>query len=130
MRRVGWMGLVLILTVGTASSALAQKRVALVIGNGTYTKVARLNNPKNDAAAMEAMFKAAAFTSVVRLNDLGATAMKGALRDFSDTAQDADIAQRGGLIGFLSLIRSAARPSPPTAARWHPHRPSRSARKT
>ena len=92
MRRVGWMGLVLILTVGTASSALAQKRVALVIGNGTYTKVARLDNPKNDAAAMEAMFKAAAFTSVVRLNDLGVTSMKRALRDFSDTAQDADIA--------------------------------------
>ena len=66
------MGLVLILTVlGTASSALAQKRVALVIGNGTYTKVARLNNPKNDAAAMEAMFNAAGFSSVVRLNDLG-----------------------------------------------------------
>jgi WD40 repeat protein len=93
MRRAGWMGLVLFLTVlGTASSALAQKRVALVIGNGTYTKVARLDNPKNDAAAMEAMFKAAAFTSVVRLNDLGVTAMKRALRDFSDTVQDADIA--------------------------------------
>jgi WD40 repeat protein len=87
------MGLVLIVTVlGTASSALAQKRVALVIGNGTYTKVARLDNPKNDAAAMEAMFKAAAFTSVVRLNDLGLTAMKRAVRDFSDTAQDAEIA--------------------------------------
>ena len=87
------MGLVLLLTVlGTASSALAQKRVALVIGNGTYTKVARLDNPKNDAAAMEAMFKAAAFTSVVRLNDLGMTAMKRALRDFSDAAQDAVIA--------------------------------------
>jgi WD40 repeat protein len=87
------MGLVLLVTVlGTASSALAQKRVALVIGNGTYTKVARLDNPKHDAAAMEAMFKAAAFASVVRLNDLGLTAMRRALRDFSDTAQDADIA--------------------------------------
>src|SRR5262245_9560771 len=72
--------------------AQAEKRVALVIGNGTYTKVARLDNPKNDAAAMEAMFKAATFTSVVRLNDLGMTAMKRALRDFADTAQDADIA--------------------------------------
>ena len=93
MRRVGWLGLALILAVlGTASSASAQKRVALVIGNGTYTKVARLDNPKHDAAAMEAMFKAAAFTSVVRLEDLGVAAMKRALRDFSDTAQDADIA--------------------------------------
>ena len=78
--------------LGAASSASAQKRVALVIGNGTYTKVARLDNPKHDAAAMEAMFKAAAFTSVVRLDDLGVAAMKRALRDFSDTAQDADIA--------------------------------------
>jgi uncharacterized caspase-like protein len=80
------------LVVVGAVPAQAEKRVALVIGNGTYTKVARLNNPKNDAAAMEAMFKAAAFTSVVRLNDLGVTAMKRAVRDFSDTAQDADIA--------------------------------------
>jgi glucose/arabinose dehydrogenase len=93
MRRASWMGLVLTLVVlGTPASALAQKRVALVIGNGTYTKVARLDNPKNDAAAMEAMFKAAAFTSVVRLNDLGVMAMRRALRDFSDTAQDADMA--------------------------------------
>jgi uncharacterized caspase-like protein len=93
MRRVRLMGWVLLLTLlGTASSALAQKRVALVIGNGTYTKVGPLDNPKNDAAAMEAMFKAAAFTSVVQLNDLGLTAMKRALRDSSDMAQDADIA--------------------------------------
>jgi len=85
MRRVRWLGLLLGLTVlGTASSALAQKRVALVIGNGTYTKVARLDNPKHDAAAMEAMFKAAAFTSVVRLNDRGVTAMNRPIRDFSD----------------------------------------------
>jgi WD40 repeat protein/uncharacterized caspase-like protein len=75
-----------------AAPAQAEKRVALVIGNGNYTKVARLNNPNNDAAAMEAMFKAAAFTSVVRLNDLGAAAMKRAVRDFADTAHDADIA--------------------------------------
>src|SRR5215813_9171025 len=51
----------------------------------------RDGEPTN-AAAMEAMFKAATFTSVVRLNDLGMTAMKRALRDFADTAQDADIA--------------------------------------
>jgi WD40 repeat protein len=93
MRRVSWIGLALtFIVLCTPASALAQKRVALVIGNGTYTKVARLDNPKNDAAAMEAMFKAAAFTSVVRLNDLGVMAMRRALRDFSDTAQDADMA--------------------------------------
>jgi hypothetical protein len=32
--------------------ALAEKRVALVIGNSAYKNVARLNNPANDAAAV------------------------------------------------------------------------------
>src|SRR5262245_12921059 len=74
------------------SATRAEKRVALVIGNGVYAKVPKLDNPKNDAAAMEAMLKAAGFDMVVRANDLGAAAMRRALRDFSDTAYDADIA--------------------------------------
>jgi hypothetical protein len=52
MQRIGWIGLVLaIATLATTAAAHAQKRVALVIGNGAYTKVPRLDNPKNDAAA-------------------------------------------------------------------------------
>src|SRR6476659_2312398 len=78
--------------VASAIPVCAQTRVALVIGNGAYVKVPRLDNPKNDAAAMEAMFKAAGFSAVVRVNDLGVVAMRRALRDFSDTAYDADIA--------------------------------------
>jgi uncharacterized caspase-like protein len=81
-----------IATMGLSGVALAQKRVALVIGNGAYTKVTPLDNPKNDAAAMEAMFKGAGFGAVVRVNDLGVSAMRRALRDFSDTARDADVA--------------------------------------
>jgi uncharacterized caspase-like protein len=81
-----------VVVLGTGSAALAEKRVALVIGNGAYTRVPRLDNPKNDAAAMEAMFKAAGFDAVVRVNDLGTAALRRALRDFSDTAQDADVA--------------------------------------
>src|SRR6476646_5574855 len=77
---------------GMPDDAGAQKRVALVIGNGAYTKVPQLDNPKNDAAAMEAMFRAAGFDTVVRANDLGVAALRRALRDFSDTAYDADIA--------------------------------------
>jgi branched-chain amino acid transport system substrate-binding protein len=72
--------------------ALAEKRVALVIGNGAYATVGRLDNPKNDAAAMETMFRAAGFDTVTRADDLGVAAMRRALRDFSDTAYDADIA--------------------------------------
>jgi hypothetical protein len=74
------------------SAASAEKRVALVIGNGAYTKVPKLENPKNDATAIEAMLKAAGFDTVVRANDLGAAAMRRALRDFSDTSLDADVA--------------------------------------
>jgi uncharacterized caspase-like protein len=87
------MAFVLIVAMLAATPAAhAQKRVALVIGNGAYTKVPRLDNPKNDAAAMEAMFRASGFNAVVRVNDLGVAAMRRALRDFSDTAHDADIA--------------------------------------
>ena len=70
----------------------AEKRVALVIGNGAYTTVPKLDNPRNDAAAMEVMFMAAGFDSVVLANELGIVAMRRALRDFSDTAHDADVA--------------------------------------
>src|SRR5215831_2481487 len=85
---IAFLGVTLLLS----STAVAEKRVALVIGNGAYTKVPKLDNPKNDAAAMEAMFRAAGFDTVVRANDLGVAEMRRALRDFSDTAYDADIA--------------------------------------
>jgi uncharacterized caspase-like protein len=75
-----------------SSIAHAEKRVALVIGNGAYANVPKLSNPTNDASVMETMFRAAGFDAVVRANDLGVTAMRRALRDFSDTAHDADIA--------------------------------------
>lgn len=84
--------LLLLIMIGVPNAAVAYKRVALVIGNGDYSKVPKLDNPKNDAAAMESMFKAAGFDTVVRANDLGVAAMRRALRDFSDTAHDADIA--------------------------------------
>jgi hypothetical protein len=40
----------LIISAFLASAAYAEKRVALVIGNGTYQKVPTLPNPPNDAA--------------------------------------------------------------------------------
>jgi hypothetical protein len=82
----------LIIVTWLSSTALAEKRVALIIGNGAYTRVPKLENPRNDAAAMEVMLKAAGFDTVVRVNDLGVAAMRRALREFSDTAFDADIA--------------------------------------
>ena len=48
----------------SGSPALAEKRVALVIGNSSYDKVARLPNPANDAALVADTLKSAGFDSV------------------------------------------------------------------
>src|SRR6476660_3491906 len=73
-------------------SAWAEKRVALVIGNGAYVKVDRLSSPIRDADAMEALFRAAGFEVVEARRDLSAITMRRVLRDFSDRVRDADIA--------------------------------------
>ena len=49
--------------------AFAERRIALVMGNSTYEKVAPLPNPANDAGAMSAMLKGAGF-DVVDLNSI------------------------------------------------------------
>jgi uncharacterized caspase-like protein len=74
------------------SPALAEKRVALVIGNSAYQKVPRLTNPASDAAALAAMFKAAQFESVESKFDLSATELRKTLREFAGKSRDADIA--------------------------------------
>src|SRR5258705_9410429 len=74
------------------SSALAEKRVALVIGNSAYQKVAKLPNPANDAAAVAAMLKAAGFDLVESKSNLTAVDLRKALRDFGSKARDADMA--------------------------------------
>src|ERR1700731_4506008 len=72
--------------------ALAAKRVALVMGNSAYQNVSRLANPANDSEAMSAMLKKAGFDVVELKRDLNVSEMRRALRDFSDTVRDADIA--------------------------------------
>ncbi|MDB5564657.1 MAG: hypothetical protein JWP84_1223 [Tardiphaga sp.] len=72
--------------------ALAEKRVALVIGNSAYQNVSQLANPVNDSALMSATFKGAGFDVVELKRDLKATEIRRALRDFSDNVRDADIA--------------------------------------
>lgn len=76
----------------SGSSALADKRVALVIGNSSYDKVAHLGNAANDAELMARTFKAAGFDSVDLRRDLNVNDMRRALRDFVDRTSDADVA--------------------------------------
>src|ERR1700686_590166 len=45
----------------SVSPALAEKRVALVIGMSKYQQVPRLTNPARDAEAMTSLFKKAGF---------------------------------------------------------------------
>ena len=73
-------------------TAHAGRNVALVIGNSNYKNVAQLPNPVNDAAMMAAVLTKAGFAVVTGRRDLGVAEMRKALRDFSDLAQDADIA--------------------------------------
>ncbi|MGE3709024.1 MAG: SUMF1/EgtB/PvdO family nonheme iron enzyme [Hyphomicrobiaceae bacterium] len=84
--------LALVVLVLAPSFAFADTRVALVIGNGNYAAVGKLTNPPNDAEAIAALFRDAGFNVVEKKENLGGTAMKRALRDFSDQARDADIA--------------------------------------
>jgi uncharacterized caspase-like protein len=76
----------------SGSPALANKRVALIIGNSSYDKVARLGNPTNDASLMAETLKAAGFDSVDLRRDLNINNMRRALRDFVDKSSDSDVA--------------------------------------
>ena len=94
MRAVGhYRHLLFLAIVATPfSSALAEKRVALVIGNGAYTRVPTLSNPPNDATAIERMLKTAGFDPVVRADNYSGAQLRQALRNFSDEVLNADIA--------------------------------------
>lgn len=72
--------------------ALAEKRVALVIGNSAYENVARLSNPANDADAMTSTLKGAGFDVVESRRNLKIGDMRRAFRDFADKSRDADVA--------------------------------------
>ena len=89
-----WLSIVLTvwLTLLAGQPALADKRVALVIGNSSYRTVAKLSNPANDAAAVAAMFKSAGFDSVDSRLNLNANEMRKALREFGSRTRDADVA--------------------------------------
>jgi hypothetical protein len=74
------------------SPALAEKRVALVIGNGAYQNVPKLPNPANDAMAIARMLQAGGFDAVELHANLTIRQLRQAINDFADMAKDADIA--------------------------------------
>jgi uncharacterized caspase-like protein len=71
--------------------AIAQKRVALVIGISKYQQVPRLANPTRDAEAMVLLLKKAGFDVVDSQRDLGISELRRTIREFSEASRDADI---------------------------------------
>ena len=71
--------------------AIAQSRVALIIGNGEYVNAPRLPNPRNDAEDVAASLKKVGFSTVVGL-DLDKTGMEDATLRFARAARTADVA--------------------------------------
>jgi len=85
------LALSLICLVLTAGAASAEKRVAFVVGNGTYKNVAPLPNPSIDAKAMASALRNVGF-EVVEGANLTRDKMTEKLLDFGKKAQGADVA--------------------------------------
>jgi hypothetical protein len=73
------------------NGAHAQSRVALVVGNSNYTKVANLPNPAHDGEDVAAALRRLGFT-VNSLQDADFNTFRRALLDFNRLAPSADIA--------------------------------------
>ena len=74
-----------------AGTAVAEKRVALVIGNSAYLNATPLKNPRNDAAAIGATLEKLGF-EVVLGTDLNADALRNTVRQFTRKLDGADTA--------------------------------------
>src|SRR5262249_49357588 len=86
--------LVVLMMLGLASPALADKRVALVVGNSAYQNVAPLENPVNDATLMAETLKGLGFALTgngAQLN-LDKRALDDAVQAFGRQVQGADVA--------------------------------------
>jgi hypothetical protein len=75
-----------------ADEAFAVRRVALIVGNAHYEHAGVLANTLNDAHAVAALLRRAKFDVVDERDDIGVVEMKRAVRDFTATAGNADVA--------------------------------------
>lgn len=83
--------LALLLMLMTAATAVAERRVALIIADDDYRLIRPLANPVHDGEAMAAVLKKLGFEVVLETNrDL--RRMRRALDDFREDAKGADVA--------------------------------------
>jgi hypothetical protein len=82
---------VAIFAMGFGASAFADKRIALIIGNSAYSRVARLSNPENDAQDTAATLRGLNFEVIYRAN-VDQRGLSTALEEFERKAVGADTA--------------------------------------
>jgi uncharacterized caspase-like protein len=92
MRKMALVLTAFLSLVFASDAALADKRVALVIGNSAYQNAPQLTNPAKDAAAVADMLRKANFDVVESVRDADNQDMRRTLREFSDKSQNADVA--------------------------------------
>jgi hypothetical protein len=81
-------------TLLSISSAVAEKRIALVVGNSAYQNITRLDNPRNDAVLMADTLQSLGFNLVgghAQL-DLDKPSLDNAVQNFGRQVQGADVA--------------------------------------
>jgi formylglycine-generating enzyme required for sulfatase activity len=90
MRGLSSLALGLVLCCVALANAWAERRVALVIGNGAYANAPRLPNPPHDAEDVAAALKNLNF-DVIRGIDVDQAGMQDAVIRFARATQSADV---------------------------------------
>ena len=91
MSAVARMVVAMLFLLALCAVSVAERRVALVIGNSAYAHTSVLANPLNDAADIAAAFERLGF-AVTRLENAGWVEMRSALLKFSEAAFRSDVA--------------------------------------
>src|SRR5579871_5947260 len=95
IRRLLLLAVMAIVIIATSAlPALADKRVALVIGNSAYVSIPRLDNPRNDALLMASTLQELGFNLVgggAQL-DLDKFGIDRLIQQFGTDVQNADVA--------------------------------------
>jgi tetratricopeptide (TPR) repeat protein len=89
-RRVAKARLDVVAAGPRAASAVASRKVALIVGNGSYSNADKLDNPPRDARLMADTFRNLGFHVVTLANDLPRDRFFAALRQFGSEAEKAD----------------------------------------
>jgi len=92
-RRIAFLAAIAVAVATGSLPALADKRVALVVGNSAYQNVARLDNPRNDATLMATTLRSLGFTLIgdgPQL-DLDKAGLDLAVQKFGSVLQGADV---------------------------------------